>query len=339
MAEQLHELPGIRSTPGVKQAAHGVSAVVKASDRNYVVLLNRTRMRLYQKMVDQAAANGYRMDGAVGEKLRKEIADTVNTLTGRGSLGKTLSAHRATFNALFFSPGLMKSRINLLNPVWYLHASPFARQERLKAGMRLYGTLTVILAAAKAAGAKVSSDPTNADFGKIRVGNTRIDVAGGLTQYMRLIGQLEQGKITSSVTGNVEPLSNGPFKTSRGNVIQQFARNKFAPVPGFIYDTAFGPGIGQKMTPSSVAGSMFVPLMLQDMYAISLQGPPWNAHINHEPGAGPGMAAKTFLPDLFGVGVQNYGAPKKKKATGSSGSFGGSSGSSFGGGGSGSSFP
>src|SRR6185312_3365741 len=137
LAEHLDEAPGIRSVPVVKQAARGVSAVVKASDRNYIVLLNRTRLRLYQKMVEQAAANGYRMDGPVGEKLRREIADTVNTLTGRGTLGKTLTAHRATFNALFFSPGLMKSRINLLNPVWYLHASPFARQQRLKAGMRL----------------------------------------------------------------------------------------------------------------------------------------------------------------------------------------------------------
>ena len=180
-------------------------------------------------MVEQAAANGHRMDGPVGEKLRKEIADTVNTLTGRGSLGKTLAAHRATFNALFFSPGLMKSRINLLNPVWYLHASPFARQERMKAGLRLYGTLALVLATAKAAGAKVVNDPTNADFGKIRIGNTRIDAAGGLTQYMRLIGQLSEGKITSSVTGIREPLSNGPFKTSRGNVAQQFLRNKLRP--------------------------------------------------------------------------------------------------------------
>ena len=170
----LHMLPGIRSVPGLRTVAKGVSAVVKGSDRNYIILLNRTRMRLFQSMVEQAAANGHRMDGPVGEKLRKEIADTVNTLTGRGSLGKTLAAHRATFNALFFSPGLMKSRINLLNPVWYLHASPFARQERMRAGLRLYGTLALVLATAKAAGAKVVNDPTNADFGKIRIGNTSV---------------------------------------------------------------------------------------------------------------------------------------------------------------------
>ena len=46
---------------------------------------------------------------------------------------------------------------------------------------------------------------------------------------MRLIGQLSQGRITSSVTGQTEPLSNGPFKTSYGNVIQQFGRNNVGP--------------------------------------------------------------------------------------------------------------
>ena len=47
MAEELHMLPGIRSVPGLRQVAHGVSAVVKGSDRNYMILLDRTRMRLY----------------------------------------------------------------------------------------------------------------------------------------------------------------------------------------------------------------------------------------------------------------------------------------------------
>ena len=66
-----------------------------------------------------------------------------------------------------------------------------------------------------------------------------------------------------------------------------------------------------------------MPLLLQDMYAISLQGPPWNAHVNHQPGAGPGMAAATFLPDLFGVGIQNYGSPAGAATVGpGAGNFG-----------------
>ena len=314
LAEHLHEIPGVRSVPGVRTVAKGVSNVVRGSDRNYVLLLNRTRMRLYRTMVDQAAANGWRLDGPQGEKLRKQIADTVGTLTGRGNIGPRLSAHRATFNALFFSPGLMKSRLDLLNPLWYVKAEPFVRQQRLRTALQLYGTLALILYSAKMAGAKVETDPTNANFGKIRDGNTRIDVAGGLTQYMRLIGQLYEGKITSSITGKVEPLSNGPFKTSRGNVIQQFARSKFSPVAGLTYDTLFGPGFGQKITPGSVAGNMFVPLLIQDMHQIATA---------HGPGGGPSMAAATFLPDLFGIGIQNYG-PKKKAATGNP--FGGSTG-------------
>ena len=333
IAEHMHELPGVRNVPGVRTVAKGASAVVRGSDRNYVLLLNRTRMRFYQAYIEQAAENGWRLDGPQGEKLRKQIADTVATITGRGNLGKRLSAHRATFNALFFSPGLMKSRINLLNPYWYVHAEPFARQQRLKTALRMYGVLAATLASAKyGLGLKVSTDPTNANFGKIQWGNTRIDIAGGETQYMRLIGQLYEGKITSSITGKVEPLSNGPFHTSRGNVLQQFARSKASPVAGLVYDALFGPGFGQKQTPGSVAQNMFLPLLIQDMQQIATA---------HGPGGGPGAAAATFLPDLLGIGIQNYGPKKKKGRAGSSNSNdpygGGSSGGGsdpYGGGGS-----
>jgi hypothetical protein len=67
----------------------------------------------------------------------------------------------------------MASRFNFLNPAYYIRMEPFARREALKAALRLVGTLNLVLFLAKMEGAKVESDPRNADFGKIRIGNTR----------------------------------------------------------------------------------------------------------------------------------------------------------------------
>jgi hypothetical protein len=272
-------------------------------------------MRLYRTLIEQAAENGYHLDGVHGEKLRKEIAQFSNSLTGRGDMGKFLSAHRATINSVFFSPGLMKSRLDFLNPLWYVRATPFVRQQKLKAALRLYGTLATVLFAAKMAGAKVGTDPTSADFAKIRIGNTRIDVAGGFQQYVRLIGQLSAGHITSSVSGRVEPISNSPFHNSYGSVAWQFARNKFAPIPALGANVALGPSLGQKMTPSSVSASLFIPLLWQDM---------WQLEHAKGPGGGPGMAAELAVPDLFGIGVQNYSAKKRVPNSSSSNSTGSS---------------
>ena len=303
----------------------GIGHMVRGSDRAYVLFLNSARAKVFTQLVHQAAESGYHLSGPQGEKLLKDIAKFVNSATGRGDLGK-LGEHTATLNALFFSPRLMASRFNFLNPLFYARMEPFARREALKAALRLAGTLNLVLFTARMAGAKVVTDPRNADFGKIRIGNTRVDFAGGFTQPIRLIDQLYTGQVISSTSGKVENLSSSGFGRSRFDVAAQFLENKAAPVPGAVIDALKGGQFGKQFSLENEASQRMIPLLWQDLAAIY-----------HS--TGPKGVAGYGIPDLFGVGTQNYGStPKKSGSSSTSDSFGGGGGSSFGGG-SGSSFP
>jgi hypothetical protein len=289
----------------------GIGHMVRGSDRAYVLFLNATRAKLFTHLVHQAAESGYHLSGPQGEKLLKDIGKFVNSATGRGDLGK-LGEHTATLNALFFSPRLMASRFNFLNPAYYMRMEPFARREALKAALRLAGTLNLVLFAAKMAGATVVGDPRNADFGKIRIGNTRVDFAGGFTQPIRLIDQLYTGQVISSTSGKLENLSSSGFGRSRFDVVAQFFENKAAPVPATIIDALKGGSFGQKFSLKNELTQHMIPLLWQDL-----------AQIYHS--TGPKGLLGYGLPDVFGVGTQNYSA-KSKKPTSQSGGYGNSGG-------------
>ena len=105
-------------------------------------------------------------------------------------------------NAIFFSPRLMASRFNFLSPRYYLKLHPFARKEALRSAFQLAGTVSTLLAlASRVPGVTVNLNPTNPNWGKIRIGNTRIDLAGGFQPQLRLLAQLATGRSTSSTTG------------------------------------------------------------------------------------------------------------------------------------------
>src|SRR3990167_11303153 len=91
-------------------------------------------------------------------ELYKSFAGFVNNATGRGDLGK-LNRNAQMLNTLFFSPRLIASRFNLLNPVWYARQPALVRNEAIKSFAEFVGIGSSILALAKLAGADVETDP------------------------------------------------------------------------------------------------------------------------------------------------------------------------------------
>jgi hypothetical protein len=264
---------------------------VRASDRAYTGFLNKSRADMFDLLVHQAAAAGHDI---TDQHVVESIARFVNSASGRGDLG-AFQKHAVTLNTLFFSPRLMFSRFNFLNPNYYVKLDPFARMEALKAARNLVATMSFVLYMAKLGGATVNMDPRNSDFAKIRVGNTRIDIAAGFQQPVRLIAQLFSGKVISSTTGNTLTLGpQGPGKLSRWDIIQRFVEGKLGPVPSLIESSLKGTdSMGQKLTYNSVVQRM-VPLLFQDVQQMYSQ-------------YGVRGAAAAAGVDLFGVGLQNYG--------------------------------
>jgi len=294
-----------------------VGRMVRASDRAYTAFLNKTRADVFDHLIQQAAESGVNLHDP---KVPESIAKFVGSATGRGSLG-AFQAHAVTLNTLLFSPRLLASRFNFLNPVYYMSLDPFARKEALKAARNLVGTMGLVLYLAKKAGAQVNTDPTNADFAKIKFGNTRIDLAGGFQQPVRLLAELFEGKVTSSTTGKVINLGpQGVGHLSRKDIAQRFFEGKLAPVPSLINDLFQGTSFaGQPLSVKTELFSRMIPLLAQDANDLANQ----HGGLGTPRGLAAGFGG--YGLGLFGIGEQTYSA-KKKKAAGGSQSYSGNSG-------------
>ncbi|GAG21431.1 unnamed protein product, partial [marine sediment metagenome] len=103
-----------------------VGKVVRASGRAYTGFLNKIRADVFDDFIKQ----GNKL-GIDDPNFLKSAASFVNHATGRGSLGG-LEKASVWLNSALFSPRLITSRLNLINPVYYARLHPQVRKEALK---------------------------------------------------------------------------------------------------------------------------------------------------------------------------------------------------------------
>jgi hypothetical protein len=279
---------------------------IRASARAYTMYGDYVRLELFKKYLAKAERQGVNIENK--NELR-DIGKVVNTLSGRGG-GKTLQQSSPLLNTVFFAPQLIKSRLDMLNPLWYSKhvpigpTTPFATRQAKIAGARLGVGLGATLGGAAALGAKVQTDPRNADFAKIRVGNTRVDIAGGLAQYPRAISQIASGKVISSTTGKTMTLGPGFGQMSRKDVAERFGVGKLAPPMSAAYEALQGRTfLGQPLTVKNQVVPRVVPFGLQDAYDAYKQTGSVSA------------AAGAYGLSAIGEGVQTYGPQDPAKQT------------------------
>lgn len=239
---------------------------VKHSSRAYSAFLDKMRVDIFDRMIDLAASQGKNVDDP---EFLDALGRYINTATGRGKLPSKTAEKAAPFlNNFLFSPRLMASRIAVLNPGYYVNLyrqSPFVAMQAARAAVQtLAGVSTMLYLASNIPGAKVGTNPLSADFGKIRIGDTRIDVAGGFQQYLVLYTRLALGKSVSSSTGKSQNLKGGYGDSSRLDVLLRFIEGKFAPSPGMLRDALEGQTFtGESLTPQGMAYNNLVPLNVQ----------------------------------------------------------------------------
>jgi len=271
---------------------------VEASGRAYTGFANKFRMDIFQSMVDDAIKAG--ADPTTNRDLAKSIANFVNNATGRGGLGE-LEGSAVTLNALLFSPRLMSSRLNLLNPIYYIKQPQLVRKQALKSLFGFAGAVTTFLTIAGLSGAEIEMDPTSSDFAKIKIGNTRIDVAAGFQQYIRAAAQILTGKYKSSTTGKQLTIGEGYKPITRFDILLRLIETKEAPVFSFITSVLRGQTFtGQDVSIPKEIGKRFVPMVIQDLIDVSKDDP---------------KLLPIGLLGMFGFGVQTYEpiAPKSNK--------------------------
>ena len=286
---------------------------IRASNRAYIGFLNKLRADTFTSL-----AKGLEKEGRLNPDSLKSVADFVNTATGRGNFSakvgggaNALSEAQKLMNGVFFSPRLIASRLQLLNPQFYLKQDPYVRKEAIKSILGATTAVLSVLGLAKLAGAEVGTDPKNADFAKAKIGNTRYDVTGGFGAYIRIGAQVISGKLISSTTGKETTLGEGYRPLTTQDILIRFFQNKESPVASLLSSMLQGKDpVGQPLEFTSKdpfknpISKLFIPMLAQDF-----------KDAYDEWGSVP-QAAAMSIPSAFGVGTQTYGyqLPEKLKA-------------------------
>lgn len=269
----------------------GIGKLVRGSSRAASGFLNKLRSDVFNDLLSGAKAAGALTD----DEVVKNIARFVNIGTGRGEVLDSLRGATEALNATLFSPKLVASRLQMLNPKTYMQMDPFTRKQMLLSMRNFVGAGMTALGLAKAAGAEVGVDPRSADFGKIKIGDTRYDIWGGFQQYAVLAARLATGEMVSTTTNREFQLDEGYKAGGRLGAATKFLEYKTAPIASFVIGSLRGKNaMGEEFDVAPEVLDRFIPMIAQDYYDLSRE---W----------GPVKAAGMTLPGAFGVGSQTYG--------------------------------
>ena len=189
----------------------------------------------------------------------RQWADFVNKATGRGPLGP-LENFAPIMNMAFFAPRLVSSRITLPFTLATHNKIRGLIAKDLAAAAASVGTVISLLNLTNAVDVEVN--PRSSDFGKIRVGPTRVDVMAGFQPLIRYATQIGTGQVKSTGTGRVRDLD----ARDRAQTFLRFMRSKLSPQAQIIVDSLTGSSfIGEETTPARLGLGLFEPLSEQDI--------------------------------------------------------------------------
>ena len=220
----------------------------KAFERASVGYLDTLRVMRWLEGKQMLERKG--IDYRSNPEAYKQMADVINTLTGRASLGK--AEHLAEgLTKIFFSPRNWASSIKTVTPYAFYHFGkmragekgwkPSVAQKMAMEDLSIQIALTtsmVMLVKAYLDGEDdpentVEMNPTSSDFMKIKLGDTRIDPWGGKLQQIVMQARLWADSIKKG-SGEKVPLGT-PFRTPTAfELLTEMATNKLAPTASLI---------------------------------------------------------------------------------------------------------
>lgn len=257
---------------------------IEISERIATAYLNKLRIETYSAHAAELQRMG------AGYNAFKELAENINILSGRASLGRT-QAMAPVLNGMFFSARLNWARAQ--TPFRILRQVPNLNtpEGRHLAGMLakdVYGMwagIAGMLGVAAAAGAVVELDPRSSDFGKMQIGTVRIDPWAGQQQFAVLMARIISGQTKTTTTGQVMP-------ADAVNVLGRFIESKAHPALGQLIAVKEGKTyVGEDMTVKQYA-KQWLPLMIQDIQDLVA-------------GTTPAMAGAIGTAAFFGVSTYN----------------------------------
>lgn len=245
----------------------GIGRAFTASEQSFSIFQMKNRADMFDMFAAQAERNGLQI---AGKNTQVEgLGQWINSLTARAGLGKFEPAGDWA-NILFFSP---RKLVAVLDAATFYQVrrkqSAFVRKQgALAATQQIFLSVMVMSIAKGLSNDSIELDPRSADFGKIKIGDTRISIVppGQLSSYT-LIARLASGQSKSSTTGEIKSLTSGKFGApTRLSVLSQYISNKAAPGIGEIMAWLKGRTFeGTKPTILGSIISMYLPLGIENV--------------------------------------------------------------------------
>ncbi len=287
-----------------------VAALVRASERGFTTATNEMRLGVFTDVVGawrRATEAGdlswwkqmFNADPG-DEKSLSQLASYLNHSTGRltvggfGKFGRLLSA-------VFFAPQYAISRFALIKDLADPRTVPAVRALIAKDLAASAGTIGGVMAGLSAVpGVVLQSDPRSSDFGKVKMGNTRLDFTAGMGGVIRLAIRLRTGEIKTIDDAN--RLMGRDWKDEVWNYIKfkfsppvQFGKNVARPL---LHGERPKDFLGRDIEGSAAVVTreileQWLPLFLQDI-------------IDAYQDQGALAAAAISLPAAVGVGAQTF---------------------------------
>jgi hypothetical protein len=287
---------------------------------------NRAAIAFFNTMRADMFDMGAETLGANRQMTAEEMeiwANYINAMSGRGKLSAgrySLEGAALLMNRTFFSARYVASRFQILTgqPLWHSagKGSPEIRKMIAKEYIRLGIGFATILALGMLTGADIEKDPRSSDWGKLKFGNSRLDVAMGFGQTSTYMARLLTGTIKRG-SGKVEPLRpknvfflDGDFYqkdakvryggTDVEKVFTRFLRSKLSPQAGLAWSAFTGKDFkGSDVDFINAISQMAYPMTYGDIYDVMQEdGMPKNLS----------LAVLTFL----GMGLQTYDNGKQE---------------------------
>lgn len=271
------------------QRIPGLGRAFKASEAAFTSFQYRTRADIFDRYVQVAQASGVDFKG---------IGKLANSLTGRGSFSMAGEASLNVTNNVFFSPRFLKANFDTLtgHALQYKDLSPFARKQAAVNLVKVVvGIGTVLAIADSVSPGSVEWDSRSSDFGKIKVGDTRFDVAGGMSSLVVLATRFIRGSSKSSSSGKIRELNSQKFGAqTKIDLFYNFFENKLSPLAGVVRDLARDETFeGERPTVESTIKSLTVPLPASNYL-----------ELRNNPDSANDIAA--MIADMLGIGINTY---------------------------------
>ncbi len=278
--------------------------IVAASERIFSAYLNEARAESFDELVETLGQHG----GHVTQEEADILGEFANAITGRGLAGAPADSLVA-MNQAFFSVQLVASRFKILigYPLWGGKWKGTARARKaiaweyarfLRGILIVYGLYALARLAWPDELEEIEHDPRSSDFGKIKVGNTRIDPLGGLSQITVFLTRLVFGEMKTS-GGKIVPLR-GEDATwyDIKDTVGSFLQNKASPLTSTSLSLLSQKDWkGDPITATDALLEAPTPMALQDIYEAM-----------QDQGVSKGAALGILV--MLGVGMQTYEAKR-----------------------------